>query len=451
MCPWHKEAPGIGSERSCSPSISANSVDLTSRPGCAVRGPSQQPTETTSDADGFPRPRLRLDRHRLRLRRQRVRAAAGGEGHIGSRCSSAAHGSRTTTSPRRPRTPSATTGCRTWGEGDPPADAVQGHLHRLGLRRRRRQPRIREHALPPAAGVLRQPAVVGAGRLGSNELAPHYDTAERMLGVTEYDTEGPADLLLKEYGESIGVGDTFQRTRGSASSSASPARRCQTRTSAARGPSGRAASSAARAWSAAATAPRTPCARTTSGSRSELGVEIQPERTVIDVAPLNGSDGRDGYAVTSVRSGAWVVARSRRCGAGGVVVAAGALGTNRLLQRCKLNGSLPEDLRPARPSGPDQQRVEHGRDRADRTTQTTSRSRSRITSSIYTRRRHPHRGRHLGSGRRLAVAAVRDDRRGGQARDATAPLPRQRRSPAPRAASSGRGSATRRGARSSCS
>ena len=25
------------------------------------------------------------------------------------------------------------------------------------------------------------------------ELATHYDTAERMLGVTDYDAEGPAD------------------------------------------------------------------------------------------------------------------------------------------------------------------------------------------------------------------------------------------------------------------
>ena len=44
-------------------------------------------------------------------------------------------------------------------------------------------------------------------------LAPHYDTAERMLGVTEYEGIGPADQLLKEYGEEIGVGDTFQPAR----------------------------------------------------------------------------------------------------------------------------------------------------------------------------------------------------------------------------------------------
>ena len=44
-------------------------------------------------------------------------------------------------------------------------------------------------------------------------LDPHYETAERMLGVTDYPLEGPADLLLKEYGEEIGVGDTYKHTR----------------------------------------------------------------------------------------------------------------------------------------------------------------------------------------------------------------------------------------------
>src|ERR1700741_1505443 len=44
----------------------------------------------------------------------------------------------------------------------------------------------------------------------SSELTPHYDTAERMLGVTAYPDEGPADHLLHEYGEEIGVGQTFK-------------------------------------------------------------------------------------------------------------------------------------------------------------------------------------------------------------------------------------------------
>ena len=45
------------------------------------------------------------------------------------------------------------------------------------------------------------------------ELRPHYETAERMLGVTEYEGMTPADELLREYGEEIGVGDTFKPTR----------------------------------------------------------------------------------------------------------------------------------------------------------------------------------------------------------------------------------------------
>ena len=46
-----------------------------------------------------------------------------------------------------------------------------------------------------------------------SELRPHYDVAERMLGVTDYEGIGPADELLREYGEEIGVGDTFANTR----------------------------------------------------------------------------------------------------------------------------------------------------------------------------------------------------------------------------------------------
>src|SRR2546427_187547 len=36
-------------------------------------------------------------------------------------------------------------------------------------------------------------------------LAPHYREAERMLGVTTYEGEGPADALLRELGEELGV------------------------------------------------------------------------------------------------------------------------------------------------------------------------------------------------------------------------------------------------------
>jgi cholesterol oxidase len=72
-----------------------------------------------------------------------------------------------------------------------------------------------------------------------------------------------------------------------------------------------------------------------------LGVEIIAERTVTSVEPLEASDGSDGYVVTSERTGAWIRKDSQTLTARGIVVAAGALGTNELLARCKSSGALP--------------------------------------------------------------------------------------------------------------
>lgn len=53
-------------------------------------------------------------------------------------------------------------------------------------------------------------------------------------------------------------------------------------------------------------------------------------------------DGADGYEVTHVRSGSWFRKDRRTITARGVVISAGPLGSNRLLQRCKLDGLLPK-------------------------------------------------------------------------------------------------------------
>jgi len=72
----------------------------------------------------------------------------------------------------------------------------------------------------------------------------------------------------------------------------------------------------------------------------KLGVQIQPERQVTEIRPLGAADGSDGYAVTSERSGSWIRKRRRTQTAKGVVVAAGALGTNQLLANCRHSGAL---------------------------------------------------------------------------------------------------------------
>jgi cholesterol oxidase len=45
------------------------------------------------------------------------------------------------------------------------------------------------------------------------ELGPHYDEAERMLGVTTYDEDSEADLLLKADAQERGFGETYAKTR----------------------------------------------------------------------------------------------------------------------------------------------------------------------------------------------------------------------------------------------
>lgn len=174
-----------------------------------------------------------------------------------------------------------------------------------------------------------------------SELAPHYDTAERMLGVVSYDEDSAADALVRAYAEEIGVGDTFVRTRIGVFLG-EPGKTVPDPYFAGDGPQ------------------RTGCIRCGScmvGCRHNAkntlvknylwfaerrGATISPERTVIDIHPLGDTNGADGYAVTHVRTGAWPRRDRQTTTARGVVVSAGALGTNRLLQRCKLAGSLPK-------------------------------------------------------------------------------------------------------------
>ncbi|MBN9622251.1 MAG: GMC family oxidoreductase, partial [Actinobacteria bacterium] len=72
------------------------------------------------------------------------------------------------------------------------------------------------------------------------------------------------------------------------------------------------------------------------------GVRIDAERTVTEVRPLGAADGSEGYAITSERSGLLPGRSKRTIRARGVVFAAGPLGTNKLMQRCRLGGALPK-------------------------------------------------------------------------------------------------------------
>ena len=172
------------------------------------------------------------------------------------------------------------------------------------------------------------------------ELQPHYDTAERMLGVTTYEGMTPADELLKTYGEEIGVGETFKPTRVGIFF----------------GPAGVEVEDPFFGGAGPRRSGCVRCAACMIGCRhgakntlvknylwfaEQLGVEVIPERQVTAIRPLGAPDGSEGYEVATEHPGAWLRKRPRTLTARGVVVAAGALGTNRLLADCKHSGALP--------------------------------------------------------------------------------------------------------------
>ena len=172
------------------------------------------------------------------------------------------------------------------------------------------------------------------------ELARHYDTAEHMLGATDYEGPTPADDLLREYGESIGVRDTFKHTRVGIFFG-EPGKEVADPYFGGEGPARRGCVRCGSCMVGCRHGAKNTLVKNYLWFAERLGVEVMPDRLVTDIRPLAPGDGSGGYEVESVRPGAWVRRRRGVLRARGVVLAAGALGTNKLLARCKHGGGLP--------------------------------------------------------------------------------------------------------------
>ncbi len=173
------------------------------------------------------------------------------------------------------------------------------------------------------------------------ELAPHYAEAQRMLGVVETPNDDPADQLLKELGEHLGVGDTYRKTPVGIFFGDQPGATVPDPYFDGEGPDRTGCMQCGRCMVGCPHGAKNTLVKNYLWLAEHRGVEVRPDRTVTDIRPLGAEDGSDGYAVTSERSGMRRGRDVRTLTARGVIVAAGALGTNRLLQRCRLGGSLP--------------------------------------------------------------------------------------------------------------
>jgi cholesterol oxidase len=171
-------------------------------------------------------------------------------------------------------------------------------------------------------------------------LAPHYDEAERMLGVVAYDEDDPADDLLREYAREIGVEDTYAKTRVGVFLDGPRGETVPDPYFGGAGPDRTACLRCGRCMVGCPYGAKNTLVKNYLWLAERAGAEVLPERMVVDVRPLGAADGSEGYEVITERPGAWLRRDRRRYTARGVVVDAGPLGTNRLLATCKLHGSL---------------------------------------------------------------------------------------------------------------
>jgi cholesterol oxidase len=172
-------------------------------------------------------------------------------------------------------------------------------------------------------------------------LAPHYAEAQRMLGVVQNPHEDPADQLLREFGRELGVDETYKRTPVGIYFGEQAGKTVPDPFFGGEGPERTACHLCGRCMVGCVHGAKNTLVKNYLYLAEKLGAKVMPERTVVDIRPIGAPDGSEGYEVESVRSGAWLRKERQIQRARGVVVSAGPLGTNRLLQLCRLGGSLP--------------------------------------------------------------------------------------------------------------
>lgn len=171
-------------------------------------------------------------------------------------------------------------------------------------------------------------------------LAPHYDTATRMLGVREVPFDSDNQRLLREMGRAFGVEHSFTRTP-CAVYFGEPGKATPDPYFDGNGPERSGCTRCGACMIGCRVGAKNTLLKNYLWFAERKGVQIRADHQVTDVRPLGAADGADGYVVSTQYPGAWLRKRRHTLRARGVVFAAGALGTNRLLAECRHRGSLP--------------------------------------------------------------------------------------------------------------
>jgi cholesterol oxidase len=177
------------------------------------------------------------------------------------------------------------------------------------------------------------------------EMPRHYETATKMLGVTENKILGPADHLLRRTAEAVGCGRTFYPTRVAIFQPADGAPGGQNFPDpffGGEGPDRTTCVSCGGCIMGCRYGAKNTLDLTYLYLAEKRGARVFPETKVVDVRPLEASsDGSAGYEVRTVSSTAWIRRHTQRFTCRGVVLSASSLGTMELLFHLKERGSLP--------------------------------------------------------------------------------------------------------------
>jgi len=173
------------------------------------------------------------------------------------------------------------------------------------------------------------------------ELRPYYDQASRMLGVVENPVMTPGDEAMRRVAERMGVPDSFHMTRVGVyfgDENTEPGEETADPYFGGAGPRRRACISCGACMTGCRHGAKNMLTTNYLYLAERAGATIIPERTVTALRPKAGG----GYAVDTVRTGAWRLSRTARSlTADHVVLAAGTWGTQRLLSEMKAGGTLP--------------------------------------------------------------------------------------------------------------
>src|SRR3954454_21784684 len=133
------------------------------------------------------------------------------------------------------------------------------------------------------------------------ELAPYYDQATRMLGVTENPTMTPSDVEMKAVAEEMGVGHTFQRTPVGVFFGDAPGRTVPDPYFGGAGPDRTGCIQCGECMTGCRHGAKNTLVTNYLYLAEKNGAEIHPLTTVTDVRPRK--DG--GYEVRTTRTGRW--------------------------------------------------------------------------------------------------------------------------------------------------